>query len=109
MSTFIMLTRLSPESVGAPHAVEVLEGRVKRAVQLECPEVEWVASYATLGPYDYLDVFRAPDVATASKVAALTRIAGHATTEVWAATEWERFKQMVATLPDDVGMAVVSH
>jgi uncharacterized protein with GYD domain len=109
MSTFIMLTRLSPESVGAPHAVEVLEGRVKRAVQLECPEVEWVASYATLGPYDYLDVFRAPDVATASKVAALVRIAGHATTEVWAATEWERFKQMVATLPDDVGMAVVSH
>jgi chaperonin GroEL len=104
MSTFIMLTRLSPESVGAPHAVEVLEGRVKRAVQLECPEVEWVASYATLGPYDYLDVFRAPDVATASKVAALVRIAGHATTEVWAATEWERFKQMVATLPDDVGM-----
>jgi uncharacterized protein with GYD domain len=109
MSTFIMLTRLSPESVGSPHAVEVLEGRVKRAVQLECPEVEWVASYATLGPYDYLDVFRAPDVATASKVAALVRIAGHATTEVWAATEWDRFKQMVATLPDDVGMAVVSH
>jgi uncharacterized protein with GYD domain len=109
MSTFIMLTRLSPESVGSPHAVEVLEGRVKRAVQLECPEVEWVASYATLGPYDYLDVFRAPDIATASKVAALVRIAGHATTEVWAATEWDRFKQMVATLPDDVGMAVVSH
>lgn len=109
MSTFIMLTRLSPESVGAPHVVKVLEGRVKRAVQIECPEVEWVASYATLGPYDYLDVFRAPDVATATKVAALVRIAGHATTEVWAATEWERFEQMVATLPDDVGMSVVSH
>lgn len=109
MPTFIMLTKLSPEAVRSPHFVEILEGRVKRAVQLECPDVEWVASYATLGPYDYLDVFRAPDVATATKAAALVRIAGHATTEVWAATEWDRFKQMVASLPDDVGMALVSH
>ncbi|HXV90231.1 MAG TPA: hypothetical protein VD707_02620, partial [Gemmatimonadales bacterium] len=37
------------------------------------------------------------------------RIAGHASTEVWAATEWDRFRQMVAGLPDDVGMALVSH
>jgi uncharacterized protein with GYD domain len=109
MSTFIMLTKLSPEAVRSPHFVEVLEGRAKRAVELECPEVEWVASYATLGPYDYLDVFRAPDVATATKAAALVRIAGHATTEVWAATEWDRFKQMLSGLPDDVGMALVSH
>lgn len=109
MSTFAMLTRLSPEAVRSPHAVEILEGRVKRAVEHECPDVEWVASYAILGPYDYLDVFRAPDVATATKVAALVRIAGHATTEVWPATEWERFKRMVATLPDELGMALVSH
>ena len=54
-------------------------------------------------------MFRAPDVATATKVAALVRIAGHATTEVWAATEWDRFKQMVAGLPDDLGMALVNH
>ena len=109
MSTFIMLTKLSPEAVRSPHAVGVLEGRVKRAIELECPDVEWVTSYAILGPYDYLDVFRAPDVATATKVAALVRIAGHATTEVWPATEWERFRQMVAALPDDIGMALVSH
>ncbi len=109
MPTFIMLTKLSPEAVRSPHAVEVLEGRAKRAVDAECPDVEWVASYATLGPYDYLDVFRAPDVATATKVAALVRMTGHASTEVWAATEWDRFRQMVATLPDDVGMGLVSH
>lgn len=109
MPTFIMLTKLSAEAVRSPHAVEVLEGRAKRAVDTECPDVEWVASYATLGPYDYLDVFRAPDIATATKVAALVRMAGHAATEVWAATEWDRFKQMVATLPDDAGMGLVSH
>lgn len=109
MSTFILLTRLSPDAVTSPHAVGVLEGRATRAVEIECPDVEWVASYAILGPHDYLDVFRAPDVATAAKVAALVRIAGHATTEVWPATEWQRFKQMVAALPDDVGMALVSH
>jgi uncharacterized protein with GYD domain len=109
MPTFIMLTKLSPEAVHSPQTVEVLERRAMRAVREACPDVDWLASYATLGPYDYLDVFRAADIATATKVAALVRIAGHATTEVWAATEWDEFREMVASLPEEVGMAVVSH
>ena len=35
--------------------------------------VEWVSSYAILGPYDYLDVFRAPNVDAACKVSTLVR------------------------------------
>lgn len=104
MTTFIMLTRVSPEAVRSPHAVETLERQAMTAVRAECPQVEWMHSWALLGPYDYLDVFRAPDVRTATKVATLVRIAGHAHTEVWAATEWPDFRQMVRELPEVSGV-----
>ena len=104
MTTFIMLTRVSPEAILSPHAVETLERQAMSAVRAECPQVEWLHSWAILGPYDYVDVFRAPDVETATKVATLVRIAGHATTEVWAATEWPQFKAMVRELPEVSGL-----
>jgi uncharacterized protein with GYD domain len=104
MNTFIMLTRVSPEAMRSPHAVETLERQAMNAVRAECPQVEWLHSWVLLGPYDYLDVFRAPDVETATKVATLVRIAGHATTEVWAATEWPKFKAMVRELPEVAGL-----
>lgn len=104
MTTFIMLTRVSPEAIRSPHAVETLERQAMSAVRAECPQVEWLHSWAVLGPYDYVDVFRAPDVETATKVATLVRIAGHATTEVWAATEWPRYKEMVRELPEVSGL-----
>jgi uncharacterized protein with GYD domain len=107
MTTFIMLTRVSPEAMRSPHAVEILERQAMTAVRSECPQVEWLHSWALLGPYDYLDVFRAPDVETATKVATLVRIGGHATTEVWGATEWPRFKAMVRELPEVSGLVTV--
>lgn len=100
MPTFIMLTRVSPDALRSPKGVEVLERVAMTAVRAECPTVEWMQSYAVLGPYDYLDVFQAPDVETATKVATLVRIAGHAHTEVWAATPWTRYKEMVRELPE---------
>jgi uncharacterized protein with GYD domain len=98
MATFIMLTRLSPESARSPKALEELERQAMGRVRKDCPEVRWIGSYAVLGPYDYLDIFQAPDIETASKVSTLIRTFGHAQTEVWAATEWERFKDIVRAL-----------
>jgi len=95
MPTFVMLTRLSPDAVQSPRGLPVLERDVMRRIEVECPEVEWVASYAILGPCDYLDVFRAPDVEAATKVSLLVRTGGHATTELWTATEWPRFKELI--------------
>lgn len=91
MSTYVMLTRLSPEALTRPDAAKDLSDRVTDRLKAECPEVRWIANYALLGPYDYLDIFEAPDEDAATKVALVVRSLGHATTEIWVATPWERF------------------
>lgn len=67
-------------------------------VRKDCPDVEWISSYAILGPCDYMDIFRAKDIETASKVSTLIRTFGHAQTEIWTATDWDRFKKIVQDL-----------
>ncbi|MBU6443285.1 MAG: GYD domain-containing protein [Alphaproteobacteria bacterium] len=98
MPTFIMLTRLSPEAVRSPRKLEQLEREVMERIRKECSGVEWSSSFATLGPYDYLDVFQAPDIDAAARVSTIIRTFGHAHTEIWAATEWDRFKDLVRDL-----------
>ena len=98
MTTYILLTRLSPEAVSSPARLKELEQEIKKKVQQNCPQVKWVADYAVLGPYDYLDIFEAPDEEMASKVATIIRSFGHATTETWTAIPWPRFRDMIAGL-----------
>lgn len=101
MATFVMLTRLASGALASPHSLEQLERAAMSKVREQCPQVEWVKSLAVLGSADYVDLFNAPDIETAQKVSALIRTFGHAHTEVWAATEWDRFKELVRDLPAD--------
>jgi len=91
MPTYVMLTRLRPEAVSEPRYVEKLEKRVTEHIRKACPGVKWIGSYSVLGPYDYLDIFEAPDEDAATKVALITRSFGQGTTETWIATPWDRF------------------
>ncbi|HXZ93140.1 MAG TPA: GYD domain-containing protein [Burkholderiales bacterium] len=99
MPSFVMLTRIDPGALGSAHALEELEKRAAEAVRKQCPKVKWLSSYAVLGPYDYVDVFEAPDIETAAKVSTLMRVSGRAHSEIWAATEWSKFKKMVHDMP----------
>ena len=99
MPSFVMLTRLSHGSLRSPAALEELERQVMQRIRTECADVEWTANYAVLGPCDYVDIFQAPNNDSAMKVATIIRTFGHAQTEVWPATEWRAYKQMVRDLP----------
>ena len=99
MATYVMLTRLSPEALARPQAVEDLNRRVEDHIKKDCPEIKWLANYAVLGPCDYLDIFEAPDSQAATKVSLLVRSCSHATTETWVATSWDRFLDLAKGLP----------
>ncbi len=101
MPTYVMLPRISPASLSDPGSFVELERRAIERLRADIPEVDWTLNLATLGPYDYLDVFRAPDNAAAMKVSAIVRSLGHAHVEVWAAEEWSRFKDLVGDLPKE--------
>jgi len=73
MPIFIMLTRLNPDAVRSPRGLEQLEREAMKRVREECPDVEWLSSYAVLGPCDYLDIFKAKDIETAARVSTLLR------------------------------------
>jgi uncharacterized protein with GYD domain len=98
MATFIMLTRLAPAALQSPRTVEEAEQRVMARIKKECPEVAWQKNLAVMGPYDYLDIFEAPDIETAFKVSAIVRTLGSAHVEIWPATKWSDFKQWVREL-----------
>ncbi|HWW70511.1 MAG TPA: GYD domain-containing protein [Duganella sp.] len=98
MHTFILLSRLDPEVLRTPASLEDYEKRAMEHIRQDCPDVNWMHSYALLGPYDYLDIFRAQDMESALKVSALIRTYGRAHSEIWAATEWENFKNIIHSL-----------
>lgn len=97
---FIMLTRLVGKEVHPEKlSLKDLGKKVEEKIKKTCPSVVWLANYATLGPYDYLDIFDAPDLETAMKVAVIVRSFGHASTEIWSAVEWREFKEIIASVP----------
>jgi len=98
MAMYVLLTKVSPESMRTPANLGKLEQQVKNAIKKHCPQVQWLCNFAVLGPYDYLDILEAPDDLTVSKVATIIRSFGHATTETWSAIPWDHYKTVLNEL-----------
>ncbi|MGB3700885.1 MAG: GYD domain-containing protein, partial [Anaerolineales bacterium] len=92
--TFVLMTKLAPEMSKKIKDQEKL-GRVwLDQVTEKCPEVNFVAHYALLGPYDYLDIYEAPDVETAAKVSLISLQTGAFQAESWVAIPYKRFVEL---------------
>jgi uncharacterized protein with GYD domain len=98
MQTFILMTKLSPE------VAKQMKDRAKlgRAwldqVKKKCPEVKFVAHYALLGPFDFLDIYEAPDAETAAKVSMISLSNGALQAESWTAIPYKRFVELAEGL-----------
>jgi uncharacterized protein with GYD domain len=94
MQTFVLMTKLAPEMSKKIKDQEKL-GRVwLDQVKEKCPEVNFVAHYALLGPYDYLDIYEAPDEETAAKVSLISLQTGAFQAESWVAIPYKRFVEL---------------
>ena len=93
MQNFIMLTRLISEEVNPTFNITNKEMVLAEKVRQYCPEIEWVANYAIIGPWDYIDIFRAYDIDMAMRVSAMVRHYGGCHTEIWPAVQWDKFAE----------------
>jgi uncharacterized protein with GYD domain len=64
-------------------------------VKATCPAVKFVAHYAILGPYDFMDIYEAPDVETAHTVSILSRAGGALSAESWQLLEYDAFLKLL--------------
>jgi uncharacterized protein with GYD domain len=94
MRTFVLMTRLAPE-VGARVKDRAELGRTwLNEVREKCPEVKFIAHYGLLGPYDFLDIYEAPDEETAAKVSMISRAKGALQAESWTAIPYKRLLEL---------------
>lgn len=95
MPLFVLMTRLAPEGLHDARGREASGKAWLKKVKAACPEVKWVAHYALLGPYDFMDIYDAPDVRTAHKVALISRSRGAVTCESWHALPYEEHLELL--------------
>ena len=59
MATYVILTKLSHESVQNMAEFRNLAEAVSQKIKDECPRVRWKDSYVLMGQYDVLDIVEA--------------------------------------------------
>ncbi len=95
MTTFVLLTKVSPEKVKRVKNLAEMDQAFERKLQEECPAVQRVASYALLGAYDFLHIFEAPDALSAAKVALLASEFGPGSTQTLTAIPFADFARII--------------
>lgn len=94
MQTYMLFTKLSTdlsfemknrERQGRNWLVQVKE---------KCPEVKFLAHYAILGEYDFIDIYEAPDPETAAKVSMISQANGALQAKSMLAIPYKRFIEL---------------
>ena len=98
MATYILATKLSPElTKDVKKRAEIGRQWIER-VRKNCPEVKFLAHYALLGPYDFIDIYEAPNEETATKVSMISLSGGATAAESWTAVPYKKFLKLTEDL-----------
>jgi uncharacterized protein with GYD domain len=100
MASYVLMTRLGQEVLTDPRGREAVGKEWKKKVKTLCPEVKWIAHYALLGPYDFMDIYEAPNEEVAHKVSLISRASGALRAESWPALPYDRFVRLAEEVQD---------
>lgn len=98
MQTYILMTKLSPEMSRHVKDRASLGRAWLEDVKSKCPDVKFISHYALLGPYDFLDIYEAPDEETAAKVSMISLSKGAFQAESWLAIPYKKFVELTAEI-----------
>ena len=94
MATYILLTKLSPDLASKMKDRAEIGRNWLEHVKDKCPEVKFLAHYALLGQYDFLDIYEAPDEKTAAKVSIISQANGAFSAESLQAIPYKEFLEL---------------
>ena len=94
MTTYMLMTKLSPEVTKRMKERAKIGEQWRKIVKEKCPEVKFISHYALLGPYDFLDIYEAPNEEIAAKVSMISLSLGAITAESWTAIPYHRFLEL---------------
>lgn len=94
MKTFMLMTKLSPDIASKVKDRAELGRTWLDQVREKCPEVKFLAHYALLGAYDFVDIYEAPDEEVAAKVSLISLANGAMHAESWIAIPYKRLVEL---------------
>jgi uncharacterized protein with GYD domain len=101
MPVYVLMTRLAPESLHDAKGRRAVGKAWMQKVRSACPDVKWLAHYAILGPYDFMDIYEAPDEGTAHRVSLISRAEGAMTAESWGAMHYDSYLKLLDEIQAD--------
>lgn len=94
MSTFILMTKLSADITAQMKDRDAVGRSWINQVRAKCPEVKFIAHYGLFGPYDFMDIYEAPNEETAAKVSMISLANGATNAESWLAIPYKRLVEL---------------
>jgi len=109
MMTFVLMTKMAHQDADIIEVATKLKARVRlegdwvQAIKQKCPDVKFLAHYALLGQWDFMDIYEAPDEETAAVISLVARAHGAHRVESWTAIPNDRLKEIVEALEKGCG------
>lgn len=94
METYFLMTKLSTDVTKRMKDRAAIGRAWLDKVKAGCPEVKFVAHYGLLGPYDFVDIYEAPDAETAAKVSMISLANGAVQAESWVALPYQKIVEL---------------